>query len=111
MISKIKSVLPLLNRKLSNGIKRFPEAIGFAAATVGLLIVINHRQAPEETIKLLTRMAMVLALGFPITLSLRVFWEHHIKQRGKFVITIFPLTLAALIIYLSFALKELSPAI
>lgn len=109
MISKIKSVLPLLNRKLSNGIKRFPEAIGFAAATVGLLIVINHRQAPEETIKLLTRMAMVLALGFPITLSLRVFWEHHIKQRGKFVITIFPLTLAALIIYLSFALKELSP--
>jgi len=108
MVSKIMSLVQLLTHKILISIKRFPEAAGFAAATVTLLIVMNHWQAPKETVAVLTRMAMTLALGFPIALALKVFWEQNTRRYRKLKKLIFPLALVLLIAYFLCLLKEIS---
>lgn len=108
MVSKITTFMQLLTHKILISIKRFPEAAGFTVATVTLLIVMNHWRAPEETVEQLTRMAMTLALGFPIALALRACGEQYTKRGRKLQILILPLTLVLLLAYFTGLLKELS---
>lgn len=62
--------------KLSYSFKRFPIPLLFAALVVGILIFINHLDFRiEETREVYSRVAMVLALGIPLSLSLNVFFE------------------------------------
>ncbi|NLW55714.1 MAG: DUF4153 domain-containing protein [Firmicutes bacterium] len=108
MVGKIRTLMQLLAGKILLSIKRFPEAAGMAAATVTLLIVINHWRAPKETVELLTRMAMTLALGFPITLALKVLTEQETRWSRKLPILLLPLALAILFAYFTCLLKELN---
>ena len=109
MVSKIRTLVQLLTDKILFSIKRFPEAAGMATATVTVLIVMNHWRAPKETVELLTRMAMTLALGFPITLALRVLAEQETKWGKKLSTLLLPLTLGILVMYFTCLLRELSP--
>lgn len=58
--------------KLLASLRRFPEALLLAAAVTVILILMNHDVLPEET---WTRVAMVLALGIPVSLCLRMYFE------------------------------------
>jgi len=72
----ITARLKTLTNKLSYSFKRFPIPLLFAALVVGILIFINHSDfRQEETIEMYSRVAMVLALGIPLSLSLDVFFE------------------------------------
>src|SRR5690554_1629307 len=117
MRKRITEVIHRVTSNFLSGVKRFPEAVIFAVATVTLLIVMNHWQTPDQTTELLTRIAMTLALGFPVALSLnelftrtaiRTSAAHHIKQHSKTLIN-FSLTLVALSAYYFWGLSELSP--
>ena len=56
--------------------KRFPVAMAMAALTVAVLIVLNHTAyADRDQRELLERVAMVLAMGFPLHLIVHLFWE------------------------------------
>ncbi|HBQ86632.1 MAG TPA: DUF4153 domain-containing protein, partial [Syntrophomonas sp.] len=108
MIKRIPGLAQKLWHDFLGSIKRFPEAIIFAVTTVVLLIVMNHWQTSEQTTKLLTRLAMTLAFGFPIALSLNVLFEHNPQRRSKPMI-IFSLALVVLAAYFIFFLKEINP--
>ncbi len=109
MVSKIRTLVQLLTDKIFLSIKRFSEAAGMAAATVTILMIMNHWRAPKETVDLLTRMAMTLAIGFPISLTLRILAEQETRWRSKLPAFLLPLTLAIQLIFFIFLLKELNP--
>jgi hypothetical protein len=72
IIIKLKN----LGNKLSYSFKRFPMALLFAASVVSILIFINHLDYNlENTREMYSRIAMTLALGIPLSLSLAVFFE------------------------------------
>ncbi|HSQ88923.1 hypothetical protein, partial [Romboutsia sp.] len=82
----ITARLKTLTNKLSYSFKRFPIPLLFAALVVGILISINHLDfKQEETIEMYSRVAMVLAIGIPLSLSLDVFFEGNtnIKKNTK----------------------------
>lgn len=108
LVRKFSTWVHLLTHKFANSVKRFPEAAFCAAATVTLLILINHWRAPEETFKALSRITMTLALGFPLTLALKVFAEQYAKQYRKLPFLLFPLVLVFLLAYFSCLLKEVN---
>jgi len=73
---KIIALFKNLGNKLSYSFKRFPIPLLFAALTVSVLIFINHLDYNiEKTWDMYSRIAMVLALGIPLSLSLDVFFE------------------------------------
>lgn len=61
--------------KLSSSLKRFPLALLYAAFTVGLLIYMNHLNYGIDSREIYARIAMVLAIGVPMSLSIYVFFE------------------------------------
>ncbi|WML33105.1 hypothetical protein [Clostridium sp. OS1-26] len=64
-------------------IKRFPFAILFSASVAAVLIVISETNLKEDT---LARIAMTLALGIPLSLCIKLFFE---KKRKKVFISSF----------------------
>jgi len=105
MKNKIKMFLGTITSKLSTGIKRFPEAIFFAAATVVTLISINHGDYNSNDV--LERIAMILALGIPASLCVKMLIEKtngSIQRRVIMMIGI----IGALVLYYMFLLQEIN---
>jgi hypothetical protein len=63
--------------KLLTSLKRFPEAILLATATVIILMFLNHLRYSDETSirDTLGKVAAILALGIPLYLNIRLFYE------------------------------------
>lgn len=72
----IKSILNGLHLSL----KRFPLTIMFSASVFLTLIIISEANPKENT---LTRVAMILALGIPISLCIKLFFE-KINEKSIF---------------------------
>ncbi len=77
MLSKITKLTKVFLTKLAASTKRFPEALLFAAAAVITSIIINHTDFayPDPLRDQLNRLTMILALGVPVYLSIRVLLE------------------------------------
>lgn len=76
MINKIICYFRSLGNKIATSIKRFPETIVLSILTVITLIYMNHLDYGRiSTREELTRIAMVLALGIPLSLCIKVFFE------------------------------------
>ena len=78
MVQKVIQAGKDLAVKLFISLKRFPEAIALATAVVIIQIFLHHmdQSAANDTLRnILIRIAMVLALGFPLVLSLRLLGE------------------------------------
>lgn len=108
MVGKIWTLIQLLTAKVANSLRRFPEAAAFLVGTVTLLILMTHWPAPEETIELLSKIAMTLALGFPLSLSFKVLLERYTPRRPKLRLMIIPVTLGLLILYFWLDLKTIT---
>lgn len=110
MIKKIIRLFKKLTAKLASSTRRFPEAILFAAATVAVLICLNHLDAgySKEKKELLTRIAMVLALGIPLFLSVKVLYERLPDLKKGVKIAIYVGALAGPVLYYLFLLKDLN---
>lgn len=91
-------------------IKRFPLAITFSTLTTIILIIITNNSTvfSKDTLNTLERLAMLTALGFPIFLSINLFFERN-DDTGigtRSIIQI--LGVGLLFLYYFFLFKELN---
>jgi len=70
-----------------NSVKRFPQTIGVSTSCVLLLIYISEvkQGANSDFIELLVRVTMILALGIPLSLCIKLFFE-RLKQYTNIVL-------------------------
>lgn len=110
MNKKVGLLFKTLILKLLSSLKRFPEAILMAAATISVLIFLNHLDihSRKETEELLTRISMVLALGVPLSLSIKVFFERVPSLKKSIKTSIYIAAVAGLLFYYFFLLKDLN---
>jgi hypothetical protein len=82
MKGKIATLLKTLVPKLSSSLKHFPGTIVLAASVVSVLIYVNHIQSElsNETLETLQRIAMILALGIPVSLCIKTLFERMPAQ-------------------------------
>ncbi len=84
----IKNFLVRTISELYKSVKRFPITIALCASVVAILIMISETQLhlgyDSEKLEVLQRIAMVLALGVPLTLCIKVIFEKH-KQTNLFL--------------------------
>ena len=108
MMTKITRLIKSFIIKLTTSTKRFPEPLLFAVAAVVTAILINHSNFSysDPLREPLNRITMVLALGVPLFLSIRVIIERiTLKISNKLLL--FLSGILVLIGYYLFALKEL----
>jgi len=103
MLKKLLIAMNDVLLRLVSSLKRFPEALGFAFAIVVVLIIINHTKPSEDT---LAHLAMVLALGIPLSLCIKMLFERITVQRVTAGI-VYVLAALALIAYYNFLLPDL----
>ncbi len=114
MSNKEEDFMKLNIKKLIKGLymslKRFPLAILFSTATtvIAVILVNNHFFYSTNTIDVLQRIAMSLALGFPLFISLKLLFERidNYKEITKYGIQLLGGVL--LLLYYFFLLKELN---
>lgn len=104
MLKRIMNGINDILLRLGASLKRFPEPIALAFTTVVILIFINHNQSREET---LARIALVLALGIPLTLCIKMFFERiRVSKVTEFVVM--ALVAIGLAAYYRFLLPEMN---
>ncbi len=108
MLIKITDLLKALVSKLWHSIKRFPEALFMASALVIVLIILNHNNngLSSNTLESLKRLAMVFALGIPLYLSVKAFFERIPKFNITYKLCVYGLALIFQAIYYFFLLKN-----
>ena len=94
MIQKAVLLFRLGISKLAASLKRFPEALFFCVVTTMLSIYMNHLHYSNEHMELLRRITMVLALGVPLSLCVKVFFERRPSLNQGIKTTIYIATLA-----------------
>ncbi len=96
--------------KLKRSLRRFPTAIIFSSAAAVLGIILNHADISMsiEKRELLTRIAMVLALGAPVSASIRLIFERIQNHKKSIEITTYIFGAMLLGLYFNFFLKDLS---
>jgi len=109
MIKKIISYIKLFSSKLAISIKRFPETILLATLTVFSLIYMNHLDYGNVNAKEnLTRIAMVLAMGIPLSLCIKVFFERKLNLSKGMKIGVYIGAIIALCSYYLFMLNNIN---
>lgn len=104
MIKRAVLLFKLGISKLAASLKRFPEALFFCVVTTTFLIYMNHLPYSYEHMLLLQRITMVLALGVPLFLCVKVFFERR-PSLNKGIIYV--ASLAVLILYYFTMFKDL----
>ncbi len=104
---KLKASIKNIGEKLLIGIRRFPGALLMAVLTVSVLIYLNHLEYPQRQSldEILTRLAMIFALGIPIFLTIQVLIE-GIKGRKGFGLAAHFLGIILLGFYYRYMLKD-----
>lgn len=94
---------------LSTSLKRFPLTILFSTAVAVMLSIINELQPLTDTnlAETLNKVTMILALGIPLSLCLKLFWER--KDNGKLsaLIGLYSAGCFVLLLYYFFLLNTL----
>ena len=96
--------------KLISSLKRFPVTILFAAATVTVLIMLNHLEpnSSKQTREFLSHLAMALALGIPLTLCIKVLFERIPGLSKVLQAAVYFSVIVVLSLYYFFLLKDFS---
>lgn len=89
-------------------LKRFPVAIGLAAAAAILLMILNHNSGvlAHATQTLITRIIMILLLGVPVSLGLKLAFERRPETSSAMKMGSCLAAIGLLAIYFFFLLKE-----
>lgn len=88
--------------------QRFPETLLFCTATVIVLIFLNHGTsgANAELGENLKRLAAVLALGIPLSLCIKIFFERAPFLKMPIKILVYLAAGAGLVLYYLFLLQD-----
>ncbi|MCM8710303.1 DUF4153 domain-containing protein [Clostridium sp. SYSU_GA19001] len=85
-------------------VKRFPFTIIFSACVAAVLIIISENPTDKDN---LGKIAMVLALGIPVSLCIRLLFERLNKEKTYTLIISYAGSLLLLFTYYSLLLKDL----
>lgn len=77
LTNAFKNIISVLYKSL----KRFPVTILFSTAVAVMLIIINELQPITSQLETLTKITMTFALGIPLSLCIKLFFER--KDSGK----------------------------
>jgi len=107
---KVTHMLKSLINGLYSSIKRFPVALGLSTIATALLIILVHNEQSfrDELQELIGRIVMVLALGIPISLCLRLIFERKTDLPLISRIALYGAEALGLTLYYFFFLKDLS---
>lgn len=97
--------------KLFTSLKRFPEAISLTTAVVIIHIFLHHLDrslANNDLRDTLVRVSMVLAIGVPLLLSLKLFFERKPSLPNPLKITLYLGVTIGLVLYYFCLLKDLT---
>lgn len=103
MLKKLLKVINEVSVRLIASLRRFPEPLALAFLIVVILIYINHVQPKEDT---LAHVAMVLGLGIPLSLCIKIFFE-RISVKKMTVGVIYIIAALVLVGYYKFLLPNL----
>ncbi len=98
----------VLLAKLCSSLRRYPETLLMCVATAVVLIILNHglpgaRDYPFDSLQ---RLAAVLALGIPLSLCIKVWFERIPDLKLLPKILIYIAAAAGLVLYYLFLLKD-----
>jgi hypothetical protein len=105
---KIISIISKMLASLVASLRRFPISIGLAAAATLILIyqVHNADSLGKNTVELLGRIAMVIALGVPISLCLKLLCERGYISKLVHKAAAYIFSASALVLYYFLLLKK-----
>lgn len=105
---KLLMISKALLKKVLASLQRFPETLLICAATALVLILLNHGGTGGEikTGEYLERLAAVLALGIPLSLCIKVFFERASFLKIPLKTVIYIAAAAGLALYYIFLLKD-----
>jgi hypothetical protein len=94
---------------IKNSLKRFPQTIGISTTCVILLIYISEirPEANNDFIETLSRVTMVLALGIPLSLCIKLFFERLEDYKRGWLYASYLGGAVLLSLYYYFFLKDL----
>jgi len=94
---------------LYSSLKRFPVTIGLSMAVATLLIIISEVQESSgyDSTTILNRIALVLALGIPLSLCIKLIFEKNEKINSISKALVWILGAASLILYYFFLIPDL----
>jgi len=106
--NKFKTMILRFFNSLVKATKRFPYAIALAAFAAVVMIVYTHTENSLTQIQIewFQRTAMVLFLGIPLALSLKMLFELSNIKNALIAVGIRLLGLGMLVLYLFFGLPE-----
>lgn len=105
---KLIELLRKILKNLKTSIKRFPVTIGISVACVILLIYLSELgyDGSNNLREIIKRIVMVLALGIPLSLSIKLIFERLEKKKKIQLFGSYLIGAIALISYYTFLLKS-----
>lgn len=109
MVEKIILFCKMLIEKFIASSKRFPETILLSTGIVIILCIKNHGTdtLTWENIDLLDRISMVLGLGIPVSLSMKVFFERRSLVTVSIKTMIYGAGIGGLWLYYTYLLPDM----
>lgn len=107
---RISIYITNLLKSLYKSIKRFPISIAFSAAFV-LIMIITSEIRPfnsQSTVENLEKVSMILALGFALSLCIKLYFEKEEMNKFYHITASFIGSVLILILYYLFLLKDFS---
>lgn len=97
-----------LLHSLYKSIKRFPVSIAFSTAFVIIMIITSeiNSSASDHVIENLQKTSMILALGFALSLCIKIYFEKKQINKLNNIIIAFAVSNLFLILYYLFLLKD-----
>ncbi|MBW4829397.1 MAG: DUF4153 domain-containing protein [Clostridiaceae bacterium] len=104
---KIKTFLKDSVKSIYESTKRFPTTIGICILLVIMLIITNENQSnlSKKTFEIIQRINMIIALGIPLSLCLKLIFEKK-KMKKLNEVFIYILGIGALVLYYFYLLKD-----
>ena len=105
---KLSNLLKNLIAGLYSSIRRFPVTLVFSAATAVMLIIVNELEptAGQETLDILKRIAMILALGIPLSLCIKHVFERNEGTKPVVKLLVYLAGALFLVLYYFFLLPD-----
>lgn len=108
---KIINVLKETSVEIYKSVKRFPVTIALSTAVIIVMVIISETQYgagyDSPIIKSLTRLAMVFALGIPLSLCIKLLFERYKPWGVSLKMLVYALASGALVVYYFSLLKDL----
>lgn len=109
MIIRLKGLFKNTIKAIYESIRRFPVTIAVSTSLVIMLIVTNENMSnlSRDTMKTLEQINMIIALGIPLSLCLKLIFENR-KTKITTQLLVYAIGVGSLILYYFFLLTDLN---